>query len=962
MTISIQRLTLFAIFDALEKDLRALLLSEILPYHNLTSVLNEMEVSKLTDRYIHSAGSETEEMQDFHRLIPYLDFLDSVQIINRNRKKLSPPLAKYLSNVTASLEKCAPVRNSVMHGRPLDIDDFPTICGIASKLAADREYNWPNLSETVLEIENDDSYVFGLRFTILDDSPSGAFHNLPAPDFDDTGFVGRQSVSTKVREAIFGPFPVISLVGEGGVGKTALALKVAYELLDNEDLAFDAIVWVSAKANTLTAKEIKRIEGAIEDSIGVFTSILSEFEPNFSGDPEDRVIDLLTYFKVLLIVDNLETVLDDRLRRFIQRVPKGSKILLTSRIGVAAGDLSVPIEPLTMPESRSYFHKLVQSYSVQRLQKINSATLDHYIKRLSSNPLFLKWFVTAVKAGTMPEKLLGDQSDILKFCLENVMEYLDPNSKLICNAFLVVDGPHSLPMLARLTELQSDEIEISLSRLLTCNVITMISLNELGDTAYQMPTLPRAYLQRVAKLSTDAAAKINRRYRSVQQTIEQAAHYQGEEIYRFENFQIQNRDQALVASDLKRAFSLIRKKEFESAETLLASLISLAPGYFEVERVKAYLKFESGDFVAARQAYEMALELNPDYAPLYFWYGGFLLRAYDDLDGALEAFRHALKLRASVYVEREVARVLMYKGMFDQAEDIINSLLEQGSLSNRHIAVLTDLKIQCYCRNFEHQMNNGELQRALDLLLAARRHGESIPGNIYDQRMAKKYRKLAPTIESLALRLEGTTQEDIGRQLVAWATEFADRGIPSGRLGRVNHGVIDAFTSLEDSNVDGTQYRYAEGEKCDGTIVRVSDSKTFGFIRTEKGDDLFFHQSAVVSRNHCIYMTIGSKVEFSAGQNAKGYCATSVRLKFPKSFNDLITSKQHIEACVVNWQEGTDHGFAIVPEYGELLIRRDDFSTPEDGNTIREGDLIRLITAQNEKGFLGKEIRLAAKV
>ena len=84
-----------------------------------------------------------------------------------------------------------------------------------------------------------------------------------------------------------------------------------------------------------------------------------------------------------------------------------------------------------MPESRIYFRKLILAYEVRRLEKINSVTLDHYIKRLVSNPLFIKWFVTAVKSGTMPEKLLSEQSEILKFCLENVVEHIDSNAKLI---------------------------------------------------------------------------------------------------------------------------------------------------------------------------------------------------------------------------------------------------------------------------------------------------------------------------------------------------------------------------------------------------------------------------------------------------------------------------------------------------------------------------------------------------
>ena len=279
MTISVQRLTLFAIFDSLEKDLRSVLVSEILPYHYLNSVLNDNELSKVSDRLKQNEGSKSVDLEEPERFVQYLDLLDTLHIINRNKKKISPTLGKYFSGITATLEKCVPVRNAVMHGRPLEIDDFPTICGIASKLVMDEEYDWPNVSETLSRIENDPDYVFGINFRIIDDSTSEIFHNLPIPEFDDTGFVGRRSILGKVGSAISGPFPVISLTGPGGVGKTALALKSAYRLLSNDRPSFDAIVWVSAKASTLTTKEIQRIEGAIEDSIGVFSTAWPSFNP-----------------------------------------------------------------------------------------------------------------------------------------------------------------------------------------------------------------------------------------------------------------------------------------------------------------------------------------------------------------------------------------------------------------------------------------------------------------------------------------------------------------------------------------------------------------------------------------------------------------------------------------------------------------------------------------------------------
>ncbi|MCY4093869.1 MAG: NB-ARC domain-containing protein, partial [Gammaproteobacteria bacterium] len=470
----------------MERDLREVLITELMPYHNLDDILSQSELQKVQERSKKSEVDGDVIDGSEYNLTHYLDFLDTIQIINRNKAELANTPAAYFTSVTSELEKCAPIRNAVMHGRPLEIDYFATVCNIADELTEQASSSWKNLSRTLSEIENDSSYVFGLSFTIRDDTASSIYSNLPIPDFDDTGFVGRESTIARINEAIEGTFPVISLIGPGGVGKTALALKVAHLLLERNSSKFDAIVWVSAKANTLTAKEVIRIENAIEDSIGVFSMVAEEFEAESKKDPEDRVVDLLSSFRTLLIIDNLESVLDERLRRFIQKTPVGSKILLTSRIAIGSGDLSIQIEPLTLSESRVYLRKLVQSYSVSLLESIRENTADQYIKRLHFNPLFLKWFVTAVKSGLMPEKVLSNQADILRFCLENVVENLDDFAKQICSVYLVIEGPHSLAMLARLTELLPDQLEMSISKLITCNILTMVSINNLGDTAYQM--------------------------------------------------------------------------------------------------------------------------------------------------------------------------------------------------------------------------------------------------------------------------------------------------------------------------------------------------------------------------------------------------------------------------------------------------------------------------------------------
>ncbi|WP_352900836.1 NB-ARC domain-containing protein [Mesorhizobium sp. M1340] len=96
----------------------------------------------------------------------------------------------------------------------------------------------------------------------------------------------------------------MTVLGDGGNGKTALALQVLYGMIASNDHPFDAVVWVSAKSSRLGAKEIERIEGAITGSLGVFEKI-AEFEPG-EDEPIGRVRRLLEENAILLVIDNLK--------------------------------------------------------------------------------------------------------------------------------------------------------------------------------------------------------------------------------------------------------------------------------------------------------------------------------------------------------------------------------------------------------------------------------------------------------------------------------------------------------------------------------------------------------------------------------------------------------------------------------------------------------------------------------
>ena len=138
---------------------------------------------------------------------------------------------------------------------------------------------------------------------------------------------------------------MITITGAGGVGKTAIALKVTYQFLEDERNPFFAMLWFSAKTTRLTEDgivplipEIKSDDQLIKDMLNLLDpQSLKTFED--SNVPtqyhKDRIYKIFKENRCLIVIDNLETILrDEGIINFIKNIPRPSQVLITSRKGL----------------------------------------------------------------------------------------------------------------------------------------------------------------------------------------------------------------------------------------------------------------------------------------------------------------------------------------------------------------------------------------------------------------------------------------------------------------------------------------------------------------------------------------------------------------------------------------------------------------------------------------------------
>src|SRR5919202_492349 len=162
-------------------------------------------------------------------------------------------------------------------------------------------------------------------------------HNLP---LELTSFIGREREIAEVKRLLLleGKDRLLTLTGPGGCGKTRLALKVAFEVVQE----FEDGVWL-VELSSLSDPDL--VPQAVAFALGVREA------------PERSLTEVLTEHlkskKMLLVLDNCEHVIDAcaALADALLRACPELRILATSREALSiAGEATWLVPPLSLPD------------------------------------------------------------------------------------------------------------------------------------------------------------------------------------------------------------------------------------------------------------------------------------------------------------------------------------------------------------------------------------------------------------------------------------------------------------------------------------------------------------------------------------------------------------------------------------------------------------------------------------
>ncbi|MFF3192601.1 NB-ARC domain-containing protein [Streptomyces misionensis] len=680
------RARLYVLVDSFEDDMRQILLRYVLDHKSEDEALGD-SLKRAQDR------RDADPAGDSVSLVHYLDMREAYDILNRHRDALPAELGRELRVCTPQMDTLVPIRNRVMHGRPLHEGDTE------KALSACRAFTtrfWSMLRDTLDRLAVDPSWEPAFNGSEARYSDR-ILHNLPFGDYDETGLIGRaQDVSKVLRLLLKRRESMLTITGEGGIGKTALAAEVAYNLLDDPASPYECILWVSLKTERLTANGVVEIADAVRDITGATQRLGYALADDFRGGLRE-LSEALEGVETLLIIDNLETISGDEVVALYEALPDTVTYLMTSRIGVGQIERKIPLTPLSVKDASTLFRSFARSRGVatEYLARYSAETVKQVVTRLRCSPLAIRWWILSVESGREPLPTLTSQEELIGFCVGSVYDALTPLPKEVLTTLYALDRSSTFDEMAVLIDVDVDDLRRAIKELLNGSLVS--SKPDPEDELVIRVTLTEAaqhFLRSVAPpVKSDITQALHR---------EQVFRRAEEERRADENrrqlapsvVRVRSSNDEPTAHLLRLALAQSRRGSFDRAKEFVARARALNPDFWEVDRVEAFILSENHQVDQATARYRAALSsATEDAVPVVsYYFAGHLAGRGHRPDAALPYARAADEAFRSPDTAQLLGKVLLWDRQYSEAQEHLKWAMENLKQGGRlRLIILTSL-------------------------------------------------------------------------------------------------------------------------------------------------------------------------------------------------------------------------------------------------------------------------------
>ncbi|MEV0810040.1 cold shock domain-containing protein [Micromonospora sp. NPDC050200] len=947
MTQMLDRNRLYALIGALEDDLRDLVRAHLLGVTDERQLLGPA-YDKAVERYLDDAGAASAGSD----ILDYLDLGDEIAILNRSSQALPAGVRESLAASARRLEDLIGIRNRVMHRRPLLPDDYDNAARWLKDLH-DGGFVGDSLKTTLKQLREDPTWSPTTSYARP--FASRVINNLPLPDFDETGLIGRRRQVERVRRLLIQRrFPVLTLAGPGGVGKTALALQTLHEVAEDLESPYDLIAWVSLKTEQLTAAGVQVIREAVRSLEDAIPSLAAPLDTSFAGGINE-IAQSLEGIDAILAIDNLETVSAAEVVTLVDQLPATVTCLFTSRVGLGEIERREIVGPLEMQYAVDLFRRLCRARQIEHFAKLPPQRIEQVLRILGTSPLAIKWFVLAVEAGQSPETILRQQTDLIRFCVQNVYQGLSERAKDAAVVLAHVNRPLTVQdMKLYFPDTTPDDLRFVIQELLRRSLCTSSLLDDSMTEHFQATDALVEYLRIIGGASNEFLHQIQRAEDEYRREEERLRLEQGRTPLRVNVISGAGEHRA-SALRLRQALTISSKGNTEEALRIIHEIEQLEPEYWELFRVRGFLLSQINRIDEATLTYEQALKLARDEesrARVHFFYAGHLTRKVRDSESALVHAKAAHKVLQRHETALELGKALTYVQEFSSAVDVLRRACRTPDVRGQLIAG-TQL-VDTLRRRAEVEAD--ELRSpstALESLKEALDEGsQMLAGGIRDRRLEERlWECLSDALRFASWLSDGHGRDEAIRHVLSsarslspsfggkahrFAAGHAARLLATPNLPTDVIPELKAIANRGLNDVESASSGAAEwdvGSELVGTVKTWKPERSFGFISAIDGSgDYFFHATDLENPPDRIFLNQGISVEFIVAVAQDRPRAAVVRLRDAADLSMLRQRRLTIRSV--------SRGFLLAQDDqsgSTVFVGRHAFKSIGQFNSAREG-------------------------
>ena len=766
--------------------------------------------------------------------------------------------------------------------RPLEAEDHQLLLELAEKLPQIApSLNWEPLKIGLRRLKKG-NILYDITIPEYWAEETPIFNNLPTAEFDETGFIGRNQERKSLRKFIESEHRVISVVGEAGIGKTALALRVCNDLLEENTQGFDKIIWVSLKTKYLTAQGVKEITNAVDSVELMLYALYKELdivqEEELTGNIWQSVIKQMTNSRILLVIDNLETI-GLELRDLALTVPQGSKLLFTSRVGLGEIEVRYEIPQYATKDAILLFKSLASLHNYQSLRDLGIMTIQKYCRALQNSPLLIKWFVHAVGLGADPSQLLSKKGleEPLKFCYSSIYNSLGKLEQKLLSILLAARRELTNAQLIELAGAAQVAYVKAVQNLIISSMIERI-LKPDGTMVFQVRGLVYEFLSANYPPENEFVKEIRATIKNWQ--LEQENSALQNELYRYglAVIHIDNEDERIAAQHLIRARQAIYSEEWDKASQEILDAERITPTWWEIFRIKALmLQRHNRPIYEVEEAYEESIKYNDNDVNRYH-YAAYLFSIQEYERVIIQCDCAMKNPQADARILQSLKGLsLMRMGKVDEALPDLQSVWDARSnnLPTRIGRTQGTQLLEAYRRTMDQHLSRGNIKEVVETFVKAAEVIKQIFENfLCDHQLA------GSIIRTIYLVIYIENQPELKTSLDK-LTKLFDKDYRFTRCVIASYQATTAFQRNEKLRrlFPNTTKAIGTSEfelRYEGTILRII--RDFGFIDTKQFGEVHFSRSSLEDQELWNQLQTGNRVGFQVLPLTKGRLRHAVRL------------------------------------------------------------------------------------